>query len=599
MRLHLPHRLIALLALASFALAHAAAEWDVIVIGSEPEAIAAAIAASEEGARTLLITRDERLGGLFVRGELNVLDLRLTPTDYQLGLFDRWWRRVGRFTSFDVARAERAFEQMLDAAEVSVLRGVDAALPHLEGDRVVGVVVAGETLRAAVVIDGTGDADFAAAAGARSSWGFEAVGFDARMADTLVFAIEGVDWTALRRGIRERGRNYAHADDWVAYGHFGGHPAAYRPIEPGLRLRGLNLGRQEDDSVLVNALLIYGIDPFDPASRAEGRARAEAEIPRIIAWLARDVPGFANARPGRSADDLYVRQTRHLQAHCILTIDDVLDHVVTESDVAAGGYPLDVQTLTPNDSGFVFGMPEIYGGRLCMTVPIGVEGLMVVGRSSGYDPLAQSSARVVPFGMAMAEAAGVAAAWAVASDLSPAEVASDDDAIDGVRERLLARGAYLPTVADRKPAGPIDHPLYDDYRAMLRWGLAVGGYGNDPGLDQEVPATSLLYLLANIGPRAAREAASGMRLVQRFGHPIGALTPELAAAHLGAFLEILTLPDLPWAGRTATPADVAAFGAPLDARGPLRRGEVYALGAFVLDLLGARMPGARLDAARD
>jgi hypothetical protein len=46
---------------------------------------------------------------------------------------------------------------------------------------------------------------------------------------------------------------------------------------------------------LVNALLIYGVDPLDPASRAEGRLRAAAEIDRIVAWLARDLPGFERA----------------------------------------------------------------------------------------------------------------------------------------------------------------------------------------------------------------------------------------------------------------------------------------------------------------
>ncbi|HLV13424.1 MAG TPA: FAD-dependent oxidoreductase, partial [Trueperaceae bacterium] len=65
---------------------------DVLVYGSEPEAIAAAVAAAEEGARTLLVTPDDRLGGLFVLGELNVLDLKTQPHDFQLGLFDRWWR---------------------------------------------------------------------------------------------------------------------------------------------------------------------------------------------------------------------------------------------------------------------------------------------------------------------------------------------------------------------------------------------------------------------------------------------------------------------------------------------------------------------------
>lgn len=568
------------------------ASWDVIVVGAEPEAIAAAVAAAEEGARTLLISDDPRLGGLFVRGALNVLDLRVTPSDFQLGLFERWWRRVGRYDAFDVDRAERAFADLLAQAGVDVRLSQPPPRPWVEDQRVVGVVVGAQALRAAQVIDGTGDADVAHAAGAGSSWGFEGIGYAARMVDTLVFRIDGVDWPALRRGIAARGRDYAHANERVAYGHFGGHPAAYRAQNPGLRLRGLNLGRQDDGSVLVNALLIYGVDPLDPASRDEGRARAAAEVEHVVAWLARDLPGFANARAGGVADDLYVRQTRHLDALCRLTIDDVLDHVVTGLDVAQGGYPLDVQTLRPTDDGFVFGLPEVYGGRLCMMVPRGVDGLWVVGRSAGYDPLAQSSARVVPFGMAMAEAAGVAAAWGVARDLQPRAVADDPEAVRAVRARLAARGAVLPTVQPRPAAGPVGHPHYDDYRALLRWGLAVGGYGNDPRLDAVMAPTGLLFLLANVSQRALRDETAGRRTIDRHGLPTGDLAPAHAAAIVGSFLDAAALvPGDPWPGEHAAWDDLRALGLPVaDPGRPLRRGETYALAAWVLDLAGRRYP---------
>src|SRR5690606_6312480 len=104
---------------------------DVLVYGSEPEAISAAVAAAEEGARVALVTPDQRLGGLFVLGELNVLDLKTQPRDYQLGLFDRWWRRVGRREAFDVERAEAAFEALVVEAGVTVYRAVTDPRPLL------------------------------------------------------------------------------------------------------------------------------------------------------------------------------------------------------------------------------------------------------------------------------------------------------------------------------------------------------------------------------------------------------------------------------------------------------------------------------------
>ena len=78
-----------------------------------------------------------------------------------------------------------------------------------------------------------------------------------------------------------------------------------------------------------------------------------------------------NATFGGVAPKLYIRESRHLETLCKLTVNNVLDNVVTTEDVVAGGYPLDVQVLTPNDTGFVFGVPEVYGVRLCVTVPQG------------------------------------------------------------------------------------------------------------------------------------------------------------------------------------------------------------------------------------
>ena len=573
----LRHILLALGLLLGAASSQEANDWDIVVVGSEPEAIAAAVSAAEEGASTLLITGHDRLGGLFVLGELNVLDLRTQPVNLQKGLFERWWNLVGRGHSFDVRRAQRAFERLLDEAGVTVRTGADEMVPVMEGRQVVGVRSGDDVFHAGQVIDGTADMDFGALAGAGYTVGFESLGLKARMVDTLVFRIDGVDWQALRRGVRERGRDYAIQDEWVAWGHFGGYPAAYRAQEDGIRLRGLNLGLQEDGSVLVNALLIHDIDPFDSASIAEGRARAEREAPRVVAYLAEELPGFANATYSGAAQTLYIRESRHLQAQCTLTVDDVMDNRVTPLDIAAGGYPLDVQILTRSDTGFVFGAPEIYGVQLCVAVPQDVSGLWVVGKAAGYDPIAASSARVVPFGMNVAEAVGVAAARAVRAGAEPAQFAADEAQIAGLRERLLERGAYLPPVAAREPVGPSDHPHYGAYRLMLSRGLALGGYSNDPRLHQETTALSFVYLLSNVLERFFGLDGAGTQLVALVGTPEGPLTPENANHSSRAAACLLNASE---SGEIAVEELVGA--APGDT---LSRGAAYEVAAALIEAL--------------
>ncbi len=556
--------------------------FDVVVLGSEPEAIAAAVAAAESGARTALLSPDARLGGLFVLGALNVLDVRTSPVPYQRGLFERWWERVGARGAFDPGEAERAFGALLAEAGVSVvLNARDLRIVASEG-RVTGVAWNGGSLAARQVVDGDADLRHAVEAGARASFGWEALGTDVRMADTLVFRIDGVDWSALRAAAAARGSGWARVDDAVAWGPFGGVPASYPSRDPTVRLRGLNLGRDGRGGVWVNALLVHGVDPFDAASRAAARARAADEAERMVAWLAERLPGFEGARLGAVAERLYVRETRHLHAQCVLDADHLLDNVTGPLDVAVGGYPLDVQSLTPDDDGFVFGTPELYGVPLCVAVPRdGPSGLWTVGRSIGYDPLAHASARVVPLGMAVAEGVGLAAARVAREGGDPVLVSLDVDFVADVRDELRVRGAYLPAPRERSPVGPVAHPHHDAYRLMLSRGLTVGGYENEPKLDLQVSALSHLYLTSNVIRRFALRPGLAYDLVAAYGGVSGPALAERVAPVQRAAACRLELPcpdgDDPEALARAGlwPPGVALAGA-------LTRGEVYALAATLV-----------------
>ena len=546
-----------------------ASRFDVIVVGSEPEGVTAAVAAAETGARTLLVSEDTRVGGLFVLGGLNSLDLRAHKL-VQRGLFTRWWTRVGRGAAFDTNRAERAFSSLLADAGVTVNLGTPPITPVLRRGRVVGVRVGEQTVSAAQVVDATAGGDLAAAAGAAFTVGFSSLGVPERMADTLVFRLEGLEWAALTRAVKEQGSSYAQVSGNAVWGAFDGFPAAYRAKEEGVRLRGLNLGRQADGSVLVNALLVYGVDPADPGSVADGLRRARLEAPRITRYL-RALPGFERVSYGGAAARLYVREWRHFSARCTLTVNDVLDNIVRPNDVAAGNYPLDVQTLTPNDDGYVYGVPEVYGARLCVALPENPENLWIVGKSAGYDPLAAASARVVPFGMAFAEAVGVATADAAQTGRTASAYAGDSAAVVRVREQLSSRsrGAYLPEVKARTPTGPATHPYFTAYRTLRRKGLALGGYSNDPKLDETMSALGFLYLLGNVGTRFWGDDTLGKVLLERFPDLSGDLTLGTALALTRAAGCALHRCASDWNGVLGE----------LEPRTTLTRGEAYALAA--------------------
>ena len=49
--------------------------YDVIVVGTEPEGVSAAVSAARNGMKTLLLGEDTALGGLMTIGELNFIDM--------------------------------------------------------------------------------------------------------------------------------------------------------------------------------------------------------------------------------------------------------------------------------------------------------------------------------------------------------------------------------------------------------------------------------------------------------------------------------------------------------------------------------------------
>jgi hypothetical protein len=73
----------------------------------------------------------------------------------------------------------------------------------------------------------------------------------------------------------------------------------------------------------------------------------------------------------------------------------------------------------------------------CM-LPAGLEGLLVAGRCSSASHEAHASMRVAAVCMALGEAAGVAAAQAVAAGIAPRAID-----IQALRAQLRAQGAFL------------------------------------------------------------------------------------------------------------------------------------------------------------
>lgn len=469
--------------------------YDVIVAGTDPEGVAAAISAARNGLSVLLVDGRSRdiLGGLMTIGWLNSLDLNYSPEQpvfgkhnfLNKGIFQEWYDQI-EGTSFDVNTAANVFYRMVkDEPNIDLLMQVQTMEPIVMNDGLVSVIEGlrivdgnGKALevRAGAVIDATQDSDIAALAGVPYTVGREDIGrAEDQMAVTLVFKMSGVTqevWDSFANigdgtGIDKMSAwGFLKARDYVSS----------NPERVGIRA--LNVGRQNDDTVLINAMHIFGIDPLDPASVQEALAIGSKEAPLIVDYLRSMYKELEPVQYAGVASELYVRETRHIQGEYRLTAADVLDNRDFWDAIAYGSYKVDIQRINHLDKGAIVMAPKQYGVPFRSLVPLKVDNLLVVGRAASFDSIPHGSARVIPLGMATAEAAGVAVKLAQEKGITFRELSASDDAIKELRGRLTEQGMDLERAEFLAPEYT-KHKHYKGLLAAISMSLVFGGDFNE------------------------------------------------------------------------------------------------------------------------
>ena len=476
-------------------------DYDVIVVGGDPEGVCAAVSSARSGLKTLLIEDDEALGGLMTLGKLNFIDICESRDGSILtqGLFMEFYDAVGG-TAFDVETAKQFFyDWVVNEKNATLKLNTEFIKPVMDGDTIVGVVVEenGEqaTYTASRIIDATVDADVAAAAGAPYTVAGEDIGEKERhMGVTLVFELSGVNWDKVVDYLENDDNEGTGATDKTAWGYTR-EGYAYEPKDDLMRLRGFNVARQDNGNVLVNALIIFDVDAMSEESKAQGIARAQKELEYIVPYVRENFIGFENVELAGTASQLYIRESRHIIGEYQLTIDDVLENRDQWDKIAIVAYPADIQPTAGQTYGTVIGSPDRYAIPFRSIVPLEVENMLVIGRSASYTSLAAGSARVIPVGMAEGEAAGVASAYSLNNAISFRDMSADEAAIADVQKTLKKQGAYLDDFEVHEAF--MEHWAYPGVKVIRSLGLLDGGYSNDYRLDEPMGKWRLQNMINN------------------------------------------------------------------------------------------------------
>jgi len=404
-----------------------AEKQDIVVIGTELEGMYLARAAADEGLSVKILDPREAIGGQLLQGEMLFLD---EPRDDQRHsllqgrvkeLFDAWKKgKIRKLSEFK----EYFYHQLLrDLPVESGIRIKDIATkPGLHGEQAITSITyqtkTGQTkkIEADYFVDNT---DFAALVGRLNTTrlpGLEKLYGLARpefMGSGMMMKFKNVDWRKFADSFNSLPRSRinqlyggGYVDDSFALG-LSGVAASYRPTTDRVHLRGLNALYQRDGEVIVNALIVFDVDPSDDASIAEAIALGKKEIPLILDHLRRCLPGWENAELNGYPSYLYIREFYHYETDYVLQVSDVLGGRMFWDNVSIAGYPLDLQGVRAVKWGIEMGRPDKYGIPLSSFLLKHYENVIVAGKLVGASAIAYGSARIQANTSLAAESIGI------------------------------------------------------------------------------------------------------------------------------------------------------------------------------------------------
>ncbi len=446
-------------------------ETDVLVVGGGVAGLGAALGAAEAGAKVTLVERYGFLGGNATAGMVLTFasynissdlptrakpsEVTLFPTDHGVGkpiiggvlakLVERLVKAGGAYppslkTGFMVPFDAEVFKfevlEMLDSAGVELL--FHAFASGVVSERAVNGVVfetkSGPLIaKAKVIVDCTGDGDIAALAGAPFEVGRDKDNLVQPI--SLLFLMEGFKLDKFKDYVR------AHPAQWQ------GVQGLSAILQEAASNGELNIPRENilffgtvhEGHVFVNSTRILnavGTSVWD-LTRAELEGRRQ--IAQLTSFFRRYVPGFEKAYVQQSGITACVRESRRIMGEYKLTAKDVLEAHKFNDVIALGSYPIDLHS--PLGKGTILKkikLGEAYDIPLRCLVPLKVENLLVGGRCISGTHVANASYRTMPICVATGQAAGVCAAIAAKSSMTPRTVRAQD-----VQQELLRQGAIL------------------------------------------------------------------------------------------------------------------------------------------------------------
>lgn len=425
------------------------AETDVLVVGSGPGGLAAAVSAARTGVATMIVERYGCLGGNLTHvGVEGIAWYRHEHTVDVEGIGIEFETRA---KTFGAAAPEPQSRSLAINAELFKIvadnwvqeAGVETLLHALavdvirDDDCLKGVIIESKSGRHAIlakrIIDATGDADIAALCGVSC----RKTPKEDMLSVTVMFSCSGVNRARFLDYIKTNPKKYK---DWGKNWEMktcGKEDEMFSPYleepfdaarEKGIIPAGLkSIGgtwsaiSEHGEATYLNMVHMLEYDGTDvrDLTRAEMEGRRQAML--AIKALQCFAPGFENAALRNFGMTVGIRDTRKIIGRYDLTERDVLEQA--RFDDSIGIFPEFIDgygTLVLPTSGRYFHVP--YGSL----IPQGIDNLLIAGRSVAGDKISHAAVRNMMCCTVTGQGAGIAAAVSVKNEVSTAEVAIRD-----------------------------------------------------------------------------------------------------------------------------------------------------------------------------
>jgi len=414
---------------------------EVLVAGGGLAGVCAAVCAARSGLGTMLIESFGSLGGIATSGLLGAVSgFDFSGESVVRGVGIEVISRAKAINGVTFACGQAVFDpeklksvllEMLEESGVKLFLYTQAVDVSKKEDKITHAVIWNKDGLSAVssklFIDATGDADICYLAGCPCRKGRPQ---DGRMQSaTLVFSVAGIDRSTAPSGERLNELwGTSELQSIVPINHV---VVNWLPRP----------GEFAEITVNMSHLIIFDGTCNADLTRAQINGRKQSAA--ILEFFRSKVPGFENAYISHTACQVGVRETRRIVGDYILTEQDLLQSRGFPDEIARCCWPIDIHNPTgTHTEEFYRGLPGSFGIPYRCLIPRGIANLLVAGRPISVDHVAHSSTRIQATCMAVGQAAGTAAKFALESGSTRSFNVQD------LRDELLKQGAVINRIPE-------------------------------------------------------------------------------------------------------------------------------------------------------